>query len=129
MDHVVAVDKLVKAFGLRPVLRGISFGVAHGATVALLGANGSGKTTLLRILAGLSRPTSGTLSVGGWSMPKEAWAVRMQLGVVGHQPILYDDLTAEENLRFYARLYNVEDPAKRAAVALDRVELAKREKD
>jgi heme ABC exporter ATP-binding subunit CcmA len=129
MDQIVVADKLVKAFGLRPVLRGISFNVAHGANVSLLGANGSGKTTLLRILAGLSRPTSGTLSIGGWDLPREAWAVRMQLGVVGHQPILYDDLTAEENLRFYARLYSVERPAERAATVLDRVGLAKRSRD
>ncbi len=129
MDQIVVADKLVKAFGLRPVLRGISFGVARGAAVSLLGANGSGKTTLLRILAGLSRPTSGALSIGGWSLPRETWAVRLQLGVVGHQPILYDDLTAEENLRFYARLYNVEQPAQRAAAALERVGLTKRARD
>src|SRR5262245_61399669 len=129
MEPVVVADKLVKAFGLRPALRGVSFGVARGATVSLLGANGSGKTTLLRILAGLSRPTAGTLSIGGWSLPKEAWAVRMQLGFVGHQPILYDDLTAEENLRFYAQLYSVERPTERVAAALDRVGLVKRARD
>ncbi len=129
MDQIIAVDKLVKAFGPRPVLRGISFGVARGETLSLLGTNGSGKTTLLRILAGLSRPTSGTLTIGGWSLPKEVWAVRAQLGVVAHQPILYDDLTAEENLRFYAQLYNVAAPVERATIVLERVGLAKRSHD
>jgi heme exporter protein A len=129
MDHVIVADKLVKAFGLRPVLRGISFSVARGATVSVLGANGSGKTTLLRILSGLSRPTAGTLSIGGWTLPKEAWAVRMQLGVVGHQPILHEDLTAEENVRFFARLYSVEKPIERTVAVLERVGLARRSKD
>ncbi len=126
---MIVVDKLVKAFGLRPVLRGISFGVERGATVSVLGPNGSGKTTLLRILSGLSRPSGGALSIGGWVLPKEAWAVRMQLGFVGHQPILYDDLTAEENVRFFANLYSVEHPAEQVAVVLERVGLAKRARD
>jgi heme exporter protein A len=111
------------------VLRGINFSVARGSIVSLLGANGSGKTTLLRILAGLSRQSSGELTVGGWTLPKEIAAVRAQLGVVGHQTLLYDDLTAEENLRFYAQLYDVDRPAERTAAALERVKLSKRSTD
>ena len=129
MDEIIVVRDLVKAFGLRSVLRGISFSVGRGQVVALLGPNGSGKTTLLRILAGLSRPTAGSLTIGGWSLPKELAQVRAQLGVVSHQPLLYDDLTAEENLRFFARLYNLERPAERAAAALERVGLARRSRD
>jgi heme exporter protein A len=126
-SRLILADGLTKAFGMRIVLRGISFGVARGATVALLGANGSGKTTLLRILSGLSRPTGGTLTIGGWSLPKEVAAVRSQIGFVGHQTLLYDDLTAEENLRFYARLYN--QPLDCIPVVLERVGLARRSRD
>jgi heme exporter protein A len=127
--EMIRARGLVKVFGLRPVLRGINFSVVRGSIVAVLGANGSGKTTLLRILAGLSRPSAGELTIGGWTIPKEIAAVRTQLGVVGHQTLLYDDLTAEENLRFYARLYDVDRPAERAAEALERVGLAKRSRD
>src|SRR4051812_1428523 len=93
---LIIVDSLIKAFGVRPVLRSLNFRVARGEIVSLLGPNGSGKTTLMRILAGLSRPTAGTVKIGGWSLPGEAAAVRAQLGMVGHQTLLYDDLTAEE---------------------------------
>jgi heme exporter protein A len=129
VDKIIVATDLVKAFDLRPVLRGISFGLARGQIVALLGPNGSGKTTLLRLLAGLSRPTAGSLTVGGWSLPQETAHVRAQLGLVGHQPLLYDDLTAEENLRFFARLYNLDRPAERVAAALERVGLARRSRE
>src|SRR5205085_8532291 len=102
------------------------FNIASGAIVVLLGPNGSGKTTLLRLLSGLSRPSGGSITVGGWSLPKEAAAVRAQLGVVAHLPLLYDDLTAAENLRFFARLYSIEQPSPRITAALDRVGLARR---
>ena len=126
-NELILAEGLTKAFGLRIVLRGISFSVARGATVALLEVNGSGKTTLLRVLSGLSRPSGGTLTIGGWSLPREVAAVRSQIGFVGHQTLLYDDLTAEENLRFYARLYN--QPLDCVPVALERVGLARRSHD
>jgi len=128
-DNIIIATDLVKAFGLRPILRGLTFTVRRGTLVSLLGLNGSGKTTLLRILAALSRPTSGTVMIGGWNLPKEAAAIRAQLGVVSHLPLLYDDLTAEENLRFFARLYNLEKPEQRVAEVLDQVGLGKRGKD
>jgi heme exporter protein A len=123
---LIEVQGLVKAFGLRPVLRDVSFGVARGSIVALLGPNGSGKTTLLRLLSGLSRQTAGSITVGGWSLPGEAAVVRAQLGVVAHLPLLYDDLTATENLKFFAQLYNLEQPSARIAAVLDRVGLLRR---
>lgn len=89
------------------MLKSVNLTVQHGQFVALLGPNGSGKSTLLRLLMGLTKPTAGTIKVGGWSIPDEAMAVRAQLGVVSHQSLLYDNLTARENLRFYARLYNL----------------------
>lgn len=130
-DHpsadIIVAEGLGKAFGLRPVLRGLSFRIARGSTTALLGPNGSGKTTLLRILTALSTPTAGKLTIGGWSLPKEAATIRAQLGFVGHLPLLYDDLTAEENLRFFGHLYNLEKPP--IAAVLERVGLAKRGRD
>ncbi|MEM6529180.1 MAG: heme ABC exporter ATP-binding protein CcmA, partial [Chloroflexota bacterium] len=81
--------------------------VQRGEFVALLGPNGSGKSTLLRPLCGLSKPTAGKITVGGWSLPQEAAAVRAQIGMVGHKSLLYEALTAQENLRFFARLYNL----------------------
>lgn len=124
---MIEVQGLVKTFGLRPVLRGLNLSVARGECVALLGPNGSGKTTLMRTLAALSRPTAGSVTIGGWSLPGEAAAVRARLGVVAHLPLLYDDLTAEENLRFFARLYGT--PADHIPSVLERVGLTKRAKD
>jgi len=126
---MIAVEGLVKGFGLYPVLRGISFRVERGSITALLGPNGSGKTTLLRILAAMSRPTSGSVSIGGWQLPAEAARVRAQLGVVAHLPLLYDDLTAVENLTFFAQLYGIERPAERISTVLERVGLTKRFRD
>jgi len=125
---LIDVQKLTKVFGLRVALRGVSFTIGRSEIVALLGPNGSGKTTLMRILAALSKPTSGTVTVGGWSLPREAAAVRARLGVVAHLPLLYDDLTAAENLRFYAQLYGEVDPV-RIRTLLARVGLDKRAND
>ena len=93
---MIEVKKLVKRFGLKTVLRGVDFNVQPGEFVALLGPNGAGKTTFLRILASLSRPTLGSVDIAGYSLPKQAAAVRARLGVVTHLPLLYPDLTAEE---------------------------------
>ncbi len=106
---MIKVHKLVKRFGSKTVLRGLDFEVQQGEFVALLGPNGAGKTTFLRILASLSRPTLGAVHVAGYSLPAQAAAVRARLGVVTHLPLLYGDLTAEENLRFYGRMYGVDE--------------------
>ena len=105
---MIVVKNLIKTYGLQPVLRNLDLEIQGGDFVALLGPNGSGKSTLLRILAALSKPTSGEVTIGGWSLPREAVAVRRQLGIVSHLPLLYDTLTAEENLRFFGQLYNLE---------------------
>ena len=104
MIEAIAVTK---AFGLRPVLRGVDLRVSEGEFLTLFGPNGAGKTTLLRILSTLSRPTTGQVRIGGYVLPQQAGAVRSILGVVSHQPLLYGDLSAEENLRFYARMYGL----------------------
>lgn len=104
---------VVKAFGLKPVLRGLDFDVPQGSFVALLGPNGAGKTTFLRILTSLAKPTAGVVEIAGYRIPGQEAAARSLLGVVAHQPLLYGDLTAEENLRFYARMYTVAGVADR----------------
>lgn len=126
---MIVVRKLVKRFGLKIVLRGLDFQVEPGEFVALLGPNGAGKTTFLRILASLSRPGLGEVRIAGYSLPQQAAAVRQRLGVVSHQPLLYGDLTAEENLRFYGRMYSVDNQDRRIAEVLDLVGLAARGRD
>ncbi len=126
---MIEVRRLVKRFGLKPVLRGLDFSVEAGEFVALLGPNGAGKTTFLRILASLSRPTVGSIRIAGYSLPAQAAAVRSILGVVSHQPLLYGDLSAEENLRFYGRMYAVPDLPQRVDEVLELVGLRARRKD
>lgn len=120
---------LVKVFGSKAVLRGLDLIVDPGEFVVLVGPNGAGKTTCLRILATLARPTAGSVRLGGFVLPGQASEARRLLGVVSHQPLVYGDLTAEENLRFYARLYDLPSPAARAAEALVEVGLADRRRD
>jgi heme exporter protein A len=127
--RVIEVRRLVKTFGIKPVLRGVDFRVDEGEFVALLGPNGAGKTTFLRILASLSRPTLGEVSLAGHALPAEAAAVRRILGVVSHQPLLYGDLTAEENLRFYGRMYGVAHLERRVREVLETVGLSARRQD
>jgi heme exporter protein A len=126
---MINVKKLVKRFGLKTVLRGLDFDVQPGEFVALLGPNGAGKTTFLRILASLSRPSLGNVTVAGYQLPHEAAAVRARLGVVSHLPLLYGDLTAEENLRFYGRMYNISDLEPRITEVLEMVGLENRRRD
>jgi heme exporter protein A len=126
---IIQVRKLVKRFGLKTVLRGLDFDVAQGEFVAMLGPNGAGKTTFLRILASLSRPSVGQVQIAGYHLPGQAGAVRRRLGVVSHQPLLYGDLTAEENLRFYARMYDLPEAGQRIKEVLELVGLSSRRRD
>ena len=126
---MIEVKKLVKRFGLKSVLRGLDFDVQPGEFVALLGPNGAGKTTFLRILASLSSPSMGQVNIAGYNLPKQAAAVRARLGVVSHLPLLYNDLTAEENLLFYARMYGIQNSGERITEVLEMVGLKKRRLD
>jgi heme exporter protein A len=128
-EIMIEVRKLIKRFGSKTILRGLDFQVQEGEFVALLGPNGAGKTTFLRILASLSRPTMGAIRVAGYSLPAQAAAVRRRLGVVSHLPLLYGDLTAEENLRFYARMYDIPDAGERIDQVLVMVGLSTRRRD
>jgi heme exporter protein A len=120
----VALRELGRAYGDRVALSGLTLELAHGATLAVFGANGAGKTTLLRVLATLLRPHAGEVRVLGRELPREGWAVRGKVGLVAHEPLLYRDLTARENLRFHARLHDVADT--RAEELLDAVGMARR---
>jgi heme exporter protein A len=115
---------LVRRFGERTVLREVSVSVAAGATLAVLGRNGAGKSTLLRILATLLRPHGGEVSVLGEALPRRAFAVRGRLGFLGHEPLLYRDLSGRENLGYHARLYGV--GAHRVEEVLDAVGMRER---
>jgi len=126
---MIEVKKLVKRFGLKAVLRGVDFRVERGEFVALLGPNGAGKTTFLRILSTLARPSLGEVKVAGYRLPHEAAQVRARLGVVSHMPLLYGDLTAEENLEFYARMYGIPNYQLRITEVLNLVGLASRRRD
>lgn len=120
------IQGLKKSYGVKPVLRGIDLVLYRGQCMALLGANGAGKTTLLRILAGLTKPSAGTTRIGGLDVVRDAQQVRGLVGFVAHQPYLYDELTAMENLLFFGRMYAVKQARARAAELLGLVGLAKR---
>lgn len=126
---MIQVRNLVKSFGSKRALDGVSFSIEHGEYVALLGANGAGKTTLTRILATLSRPSSGEIFIAGHSPKKEANLIRQKIGVMSHYSFLYDDLTAEENLLFYGRMYNVSDLKSKSLSLLKQVDLYTRRYD
>jgi heme exporter protein A len=126
---MIEVRGLTKAYGLRPVLRKLDLAVNKGEFVAVVGPNGAGKTTLLRILASLARPTFGEVRLAGLRLPGQAAAARRILGVVSHQPLLYGELTAQENLRFYGRMYGVADLEPRIEEVLGIVGLNSRRHD
>lgn len=126
---MIEVRRLTKRFGLKTVLKDLDFHVQAGEFVALLGPNGAGKTTFLRILASLSRPAMGEIRIAGFRLPQQATAIRHILGVVSHQPLLYGDLTAEENLHFYGKMYGIGLPEKRIREVLDLVGLSLRSHD
>ncbi len=125
----IEVADLVKSFGTFYALRGVSLRVHAGECLTIFGPNGAGKTTFLRILSALSRPTSGEVRIQGHSLKENFLALQRQLGVIGHQTFLYDDLTAAENLWFYARLYEVPSPQARLEQLLAEVGLERRAND
>lgn len=118
------VRGLARYFGERVALEDVSFELAIGQTLVVLGANGAGKSTLLRVLATLLRPHSGAVRVLGQELPADGWAVRGRIGMIGHDAMVYRDLSARENLEFTAKLHGVS----RAEIdrILERVELDKR---
>ena len=120
----VELESLTRHYGERLALGGVSLTLPVGATLVVFGPNGAGKSTLLRILATLLRPHEGTVRVLGSSLPNEGWAVRGRIGLLSHEPLLYRELTARENLRFHARLHGVAEA--RVDELLARVDMAAR---
>lgn len=126
---LIEVVHLRKAFGRHRVLKGIDLDIEAGSSVAVFGPNGAGKTTFLRILSTLSKPTSGTVRIAGVDIKNNPEGIRQHLGLVSHAPLLYEDLSAHENLSFYAQLYNIDAPESRIKELLDRVGLWHRRRD
>jgi heme exporter protein A len=103
----IELDGLTRLYGERVALRDVTLALPAGQTLVVFGPNGAGKSTLLRVLATLLRPHGGTARVLGHALPGEGWAVRGRVGLLGHAPLVYRDLTGRENLAFHARLHGV----------------------
>lgn len=127
--YAIETHGLTKVFGDRKAVNDVSISVPEGAFVSIFGPNGAGKTTLLRMLSTLARPTSGRASVLGIDLKEGADEARARIGLISHNSMLYPDLTAEQNLMLYARLYGVVDPEKRVMDLLSAVELKHRRYD
>lgn len=126
---MIRLNGVVKQYGLIPVLRGVDLTVEEGEFVTLVGPNGAGKSTLMGIVATLLRPSSGDVFVGGWRLPEQADRVRRHIGLVSHNSLLYRDMTAAENLTFFAKLYRLESAEDHVADALRKVGLYARQRD
>jgi heme exporter protein A len=124
MAPAIELEDLGRAYGERTALAGVTLTLEPGRTLAVFGANGAGKTTLLRILATLLRPHAGRARVLGRDLPADGWAVRGRIGLLAHDPLLYRELSARENLQFHARLHGVEEA--RVETLLDQVGLKAR---
>jgi heme exporter protein A len=115
-EKAIAVAGLRRDYGERPALDGVGFELAVGESLVVLGPNGAGKTTLLRILATLLRPGGGEVRVLGARLPDEAWKARGRIGFLGHEALLYKDLSGRENLRFHAKLHGLRGEAAEARI-------------
>jgi heme exporter protein A len=124
MAPAIELEDVGRAYGERTALAGVTLALEPGRTLAVFGANGAGKTTLLRILATLLKPHAGRARVLGRDLPEDGWAVRGRIGLLAHDPLLYRELSARENLRFHARLHGVEET--RVEALLDQVGLLAR---
>jgi heme exporter protein A len=123
----IELDGLERRYGERVALAGVSARVEAGQTLAVLGGNGAGKTTLLRVLAGLLRPHGGAVRVLDADLPEERWKLPGRVGYLGHDPLLYRDLTGRENLRYHARLHGVAEA--RVGTVLGQVGMERRADD
>jgi heme exporter protein A len=128
VNTAIELRGLRRDYGERAVLDGLDLSLAAGESLVVLGPNGAGKTTLLRVLATLLRPSAGEVSVLGARLPGEAWKVRGRIGFLGHEPLLYRDLSGRENLRFHARLHGMRGEAaeRRIAELLTAIGMARR---
>ena len=116
-EPAIRLAALRRDYGERTALEGVGLELGSGESLVVLGPNGAGKTTLLRVLATLLRPSGGEAAVLGCSLPDEAWRLRGRIGYLGHEPLLYRDLSGRENLRFHARLHGIGGAASEARIA------------
>jgi heme exporter protein A len=126
---LISVSNLYKRYDRKSVLKGVDLAVDAGQVTALLGANGAGKTTLMRIVAGLVKPSRGEVALSGVSVGKAGGELRRYIGFVSHMPLLYDNLSGWENLAFFARLYDMQQPDERIEAVLRAVDLWQRRRD
>ena len=124
--YAIEVKRLIKSYGEHHALRGIDLNVKWGDILAIFGPNGAGKTTLLKVLATLVKPSAGDVSVAGFNLKQDAIMIRRRIGVVTHQTLLYDDLSAYENLRFYGKMYDVSNLRDRISQLVAQVGLESR---
>ncbi len=129
IQYMIQIKDIRKNYNLNIVLRNINLHIGAGEFVTLVGSNGAGKSTLMRIVATLLQPSSGEVKIGGWPLATHADKVRRHIGLVSHQPMVYSDLSAIENLQFFARLYRLENPRAVAYEALRKVGLFARQRD
>jgi heme exporter protein A len=122
----IEIERLVRRYGDREALVDVSLQLRTGETLVVFGPNGAGKTTLLRLLATLLIPNGGSVRVLSFSLPLDAPAVRPLVGLLGHEPMLYRDLSGRENLRFYARLYGIATAEERIDELLATVAVSRR---
>jgi len=127
--YEIEVKNISRSFGRRDVLKNISFTLEKGGFLSIFGPNGAGKTTLVRILSTLLSPSAGEVYIAGSKFDDDPTDIRKQIGLISHQPLLYLDLSAYENLEFYGTLYGVDNLKKRAEDLLEQVELAHRRYD
>jgi heme exporter protein A len=125
----VAVEGLTRTFGTRKALDGVTFEIPAGAFLSIFGPNGAGKTTLVKTLTTLLVPSKGTARVAGCDVVSDAVELRTKIGLISHNPLLYPDLSAEENLDFFAEMYGLENPKERIRELLVAVELDHRRLD
>lgn len=129
VQYDIQAEGLKKSFGNFDALRGIDLRVKRGEFMTLFGPNGAGKTTLIKLLATLTSPTSGTLSVYGYDVRKDVNNIRSVIGVISHDPYLYDNLSAFENIKFFGTLYGLDDVDNRARSVIKQVGLERRMND
>lgn len=127
--NALEVRGLTRTFGARAALSDLDFDLPAGAFLSIFGPNGAGKTTLVKVLTGLTAPSKGEAKIMGLDVIKDAVELRDRIGLISHNPLLYPDLTAEENLRFFAELYCLPDPETRIHELLEAVELDHRRLD
>ncbi len=128
-EFAVEVRDLTRVFGVRKALDGVSFDLPAGAFLSIFGPNGAGKTTLVKVLTTLTAPSRGTAKVSGFNVVADAVELRSRIGLISHNPLLYPDLSAEENLEFFADMYGVPDAKARVRELLSAVELDHRRLD